>query len=73
MVELENGRGEIEERDLARMFEPFWRKDPARHGDAHAGLGLALVEAWVRSWNGTIAAEIVRGETLRFTLRLPAA
>ncbi|HUR29505.1 MAG TPA: HAMP domain-containing sensor histidine kinase [Planctomycetota bacterium] len=73
VVELENGRGEIEERDLPHLFEPFWRKDPARHGEAHAGLGLALVEAWVRSWDGTITAEIVLEETLRFTLRLPAA
>jgi signal transduction histidine kinase len=31
--------------DLARLTEPFWRKDPARASDEHAGLGLSVVAA----------------------------
>lgn len=73
LIETENGRGELEARDLPRLFEPFWRKDPSRQGDAHAGLGLALVDAWVRSWEGTIRAEFAPNDAVRFSLRLPAA
>ncbi|HTF87791.1 MAG TPA: ATP-binding protein [Planctomycetota bacterium] len=73
LFECENGRGELEQRDLTHLFEPFWRKDSSRHGDAHAGLGLALVDAWVRSWGGRISAELVADERVRFSLRLPRA
>lgn len=31
--------------DLPRIFDRFWRKDPARSDGRHAGLGLALVSA----------------------------
>jgi two-component system sensor histidine kinase QseC len=31
--------------DLPRLFERFWRKDPARSGGRHSGLGLSLVRA----------------------------
>ncbi len=31
--------------DLPRIFDRFWRKDPARSGGRHAGLGLSLVSA----------------------------
>jgi signal transduction histidine kinase len=71
LVETENGRGELVERDLPHLFEPFWRKDSSRHGDAHSGLGLALVDAWVRSWGGTIQASIVERDRLRISLKLP--
>ncbi len=73
VVELENPRGDLTERDLGHLFEPFWRKDVSRHGDAHSGLGLALVEAWVKSWGGTIRAELARPDLVRFSLYLPGA
>lgn len=28
----------------AHLFERFWRRDPARHGNGHAGLGLPLAK-----------------------------
>ena len=36
---------DLSERDLSLMFERFWRKDQARTGAHHAGLGLSLVKA----------------------------
>ncbi|MBI3896990.1 MAG: sensor histidine kinase N-terminal domain-containing protein [Gammaproteobacteria bacterium] len=34
--------------DLAKMFDRLWRKDPARTGEHHAGLGLTLVKAYAQ-------------------------
>jgi two-component system sensor histidine kinase QseC len=73
VVEMENARGDLSESDLRHLFEPFWRKDSSRHGDRHSGLGLALVDAWVKSWGGTIRAELVAPDLVRFSLRLPGA
>ena len=73
IVVTENDSGGVGNADLPHLFEPFWRRDSARHDGSHSGLGLALVDAWVRSWGGSLSAELVAGERLRFQLRLPAA
>ena len=43
---LANPNDDLEESDLSRVFDRFWRKDEARHVEGHAGLGLALVRAY---------------------------
>jgi signal transduction histidine kinase len=54
---------------LERVFEPFWRADPARAGEG-AGLGLALARRIVEALGGDIRAESVpRGA--RFAVVLP--
>lgn len=37
-----NPADRLEEQDLERLAEPFWRKDTARASAVHAGLGLAV-------------------------------
>lgn len=44
-LEISNPAPALEVDDLPRLFDRFWRKDPARTGSLHAGLGLALVRA----------------------------
>jgi two-component system sensor histidine kinase QseC len=44
-VTVENQAPDLEPADLARFGEPFWRKDPARAGGEHVGLGLPLALA----------------------------
>jgi signal transduction histidine kinase len=56
---------------VPRIFEPFFRTDPARSRDAGgAGLGLALAHAVVTRIDGTIAcsSEPGRGTTIEITL-----
>ena len=57
---------------LRRVFEPFYRADPARQGPG-AGLGLALSKRIVEALGGTIWAESTPAVGSRFSIRLPAA
>jgi len=66
----DTGEG-IAPEDLARVFEPFFRADPARHG-AGAGLGLALAKRIVETLGGQISAESGPAGGARFAVRLPA-
>ena len=45
-VEITNAAAEpLEPADLKNLAEPFWRKDEARSGADHVGLGLSVVSA----------------------------
>jgi len=55
--------------DLDRIFDPFFRGDPARSGPG-AGLGLALAKRIVEALGGHISAETT-GPGARFALELP--
>lgn len=39
---VSNPAPDLDEDDVSKMFEPFWRKDGQRSNQDHAGLGLAL-------------------------------
>jgi signal transduction histidine kinase len=56
--------------DLERVFEPFFRADPSRHG-AGAGLGLALAKRIVEALGGRISAESEPARGSRFAVVLP--
>lgn len=68
----DNGAG-ISEADLPRVFDRFYRSDPARSRDTGgSGLGLAIVEAIVIEHNGHITAESPGlGQGSTFTILLP--
>jgi signal transduction histidine kinase len=56
---------------LDRVFEPFWRGDPARSGEG-TGLGLALAKRIVEALGGDIRVESVPAHGSRFEVLLPA-
>ncbi len=56
----------------AKIFERFFRADPARtHTGVHAGLGLAIVKEYVNRLGGTIAVESQFGKGSTFRVTLP--
>ncbi|WDD94903.1 ATP-binding protein [Burkholderia sp. FERM BP-3421] len=66
----DHGKG-IAPRDLADASRPFVRLDPARGGNGHSGLGLAIVERLVQRTGG--ACEIGNREEggLQITMTFP--
>ncbi len=62
----DDGRG-IEERDVARVFEPFFTTRAAG-----TGLGLSIVKTIVEAHAGTVRVASRRGGGTTFTVTLPA-
>jgi two-component system, OmpR family, sensor histidine kinase SenX3 len=62
----------IPERDLERIFERFYRVDPARSRvTGGTGLGLAIVKHVTAAHNGRVTVRSVEGEGSTFTLFIP--
>jgi signal transduction histidine kinase len=57
--------------DLPRIFDPFYRADPARSGPG-AGLGLTLARRMVEAMGGRIEAANLSPRGARFSITLPA-
>ncbi|MEV6106114.1 ATP-binding protein [Streptomyces sp. NPDC051940] len=64
----------ISERDRDRIFERFYRVDPARsRATGGTGLGLAIVKHVAASHGGEVGVWSSEGQGSTFTLRLPEA
>jgi two-component system sensor histidine kinase SenX3 len=64
----------ISERDKDRVFERFYRVDPARsRATGGTGLGLAIVKHVAASHGGEVTVWSAEGQGSTFTLRLPEA
>jgi len=61
----------IASEDLDKIFEPFSQLSADQHSVEGAGLGLALVQQYVKAMGGTISAESLLGEGTTFTVELP--
>ncbi|MGV9556666.1 sensor histidine kinase [Streptomyces sp. NPDC003401] len=64
----------ISEKDKERVFERFYRVDPARsRATGGTGLGLAIVKHVAASHGGEVTVWSAEGQGSTFTLRLPEA
>lgn len=62
----------IAEKDVERVFERFYRSDPARsRATGGTGLGLAIVKHVMANHGGSVAVRSTEGHGSTFTLRLP--
>jgi two-component system, OmpR family, sensor kinase len=73
MSVADHGPG-LDEDDVARIFEPFYRADPSRSRDSGgAGLGLSIVSAVVSAHGGRVKVTKTDGGGATFEVELPLA
>jgi len=65
----------VEEEQLPRLFEAFYRAESARsaHSNGGHGVGLAITRSIVALHNGSIRAENANGGGLRIVIKLPTS
>jgi two-component system OmpR family sensor kinase len=62
------------EQHAAKVFDRFFRVDPARSRDnGGSGLGLAIVAAIVHAHGGTVSVETAAGQGATFVVSIPLA
>lgn len=66
----DNGHG-IEEKDLPRIWDRFYRADASRSDAGHSGLGLSIVKWIALEHGGEVAVESEKGKGSVFTCRFP--
>ncbi|HOS96044.1 MAG TPA: ATP-binding protein [Deltaproteobacteria bacterium] len=71
MVVRDTGEG-IAQEDLPHIFEKFYRSDKSRSTPGN-GLGLSLVQSFVKAHHGEITVHSRTGEGTAFTIILPIA
>ena len=71
-LRLRNSTENFTADDVAKMFDRFWRKEEARSGGKHFGLGLSLARMFAQSMGRTLTAALDEQRRLEFTLSGPA-
>lgn len=66
-----NQTDQLEEADLENLFERFWRKDSARTGGCHSGLGMALIRSAAASLGIGVDVTLNAG-VFSISLEIPA-
>lgn len=67
-LRVANPTQNLSEQDVSRLFERCWRRDPARSGSSHFGLGLPLARACAEVLGMTLTAKLDH-DILSFELR----
>ena len=69
VVRVANLAANLEAGDATRLFDPFWRKEAARSGGQHVGLGLSLARTFAAAmgWNLSATLDTQRRLELQLT------
>ncbi|MCB1216456.1 HAMP domain-containing protein [bacterium] len=61
----------LEQADLARLFEPFWRRESVVDEGGHSGLGLSIASSFTTLLGGRLEASMPASSTFCIELILP--
>lgn len=67
-LRVSNLAGGLVERDVSQFFDRFWRKEAARSGGEHVGLGLNLARIFAVAMGWTLTVGLENGDWIVFTL-----
>lgn len=71
-LELTNEAEHVEQAELDRLFDRFYRADPSRNSQTGGyGIGLSIAKAIVNAHHGKITADAPAPGQLRISVRLP--
>jgi len=73
VLRVTNTADDLDAADVARLFDPFWRKEAARSGGQHVGLGLSLARTFATAMGWTLSATLDDQSRLVFLLAGPLA
>lgn len=69
---IANTTHDLTAKDVPKLFDRFWRKDAARSGGTHLGLGLALSRSFAHAMGWTLTAALNDRRQIVFTLAGPS-
>ncbi len=72
-LRVANATHDLDPADVGRLFDRFWRKEAARSGGQHTGLGLPLARMFASAMDWTLTAALDAEHRLVFTLQGPVA
>ena len=70
-LKVGNSARDLEPSNLPQLFERFWRKEAARTGGRHLGLGLPLAREMASGLGWSLTADLRADQWLTFTLAIP--
>lgn len=73
VLRVANPAGSLTAADVAKLFDPFWRKEEARSGGQLVGLGRSLARTLAAAMSWTLAATLDEQHRLVFLLSGPPA
>ncbi|HEX3357287.1 MAG TPA: ATP-binding protein [Tepidisphaeraceae bacterium] len=72
IVRIANSGSRVRSEDATRVFDRFWRADPARSDiGTSCGLGLSVCQKMIATLNGAISATSSEGGEFSIEIRLP--
>lgn len=61
-IAIKNAAPELNQQDLAVMFDRFWQKNHARNDSQHSGLGLSIVASCAKLVDASIHTTLTEGQ-----------
>lgn len=69
LITVANPTADLEPADMPKLFDRFWRKEAARSGGLHVGLGLSLSRAFAEAMGWSLSATLEPNRRLVFRLQ----
>jgi len=70
-LSVSNTVADFRPEDIGRLFQRFWRKESARSGGQHVGLGLTLSLAFAQAMGWALSARLAEPNRLEMKLQAP--